>query len=70
MVVMASLGGCATVSSDPPLTCLPVPHYDLPLQERAADEIEALPQDAALIRLLEDYWVMRAQARACQEAAG
>ncbi|UXU75683.1 MULTISPECIES: hypothetical protein [unclassified Paracoccus (in: a-proteobacteria)] len=34
-------------------------------QVRAADELEALPEDAIVVRMLSDYAVLRDQARAC-----
>jgi hypothetical protein len=33
-------------------------------QARAADEVEALPEGAAIVRMLSDYAVLRNQARA------
>jgi hypothetical protein len=35
-------------------------------QARAADEVEALPEDAVIVRMLSDYAVLRDQARACR----
>lgn len=57
------LSGCAAGTSD--WACPPVVAYDKGLLERAAGEVEALSEDAALIVLLSDYWVLRAQVRAC-----
>ena len=45
--------------------CPPVVGYDQAVRERAAVELEALPEDAALVWMMADYAVMRAQARAC-----
>lgn len=57
------LSGCAqTISSG----CPPVPDYDRALRLRAATELAALPPQSALERMLDDYAVMRAQARACR----
>ncbi|MCV2449479.1 hypothetical protein E3D03_019685 [Paracoccus sp. DMF] len=35
-------------------------------QARAADEVEALPEGAVVVRMLIDYAVSRDQARACR----
>lgn len=47
-------------------TCPPVVVYDQALRDRAAVELEALPKDAALVGMMADYAVMRAQARVCE----
>ncbi|MFD1057526.1 hypothetical protein [Paracoccus fistulariae] len=39
--------------------------YDQAVRDRAAAELEALPEDAALVGMMADYAVVRAQARAC-----
>jgi creatinine amidohydrolase/Fe(II)-dependent formamide hydrolase-like protein len=58
--------GCARVGSDPvAVVCLPVVEYSKDFQLRAADEVAALPDGSAIVEMLEDYAVMRAQARAC-----
>jgi len=49
------------------VVCPPVVPYDQAILDRAADELETLPADAAVARMLSDYAVMRAQARACAE---
>lgn len=46
--------------------CPPVPEYPPAFQTRAADELAALPADAALRRMVDDYKRMRDQARACR----
>lgn len=46
--------------------CPPVVEYSDADQARAADEVEALPQSAIVVRMLSDYAVMREQARACR----
>lgn len=59
----AGLAGCVQHSA---MTCVPVPEYTKAEQNRAADELEALPADVVMIpRLIGDYRVMRAQARRC-----
>lgn len=45
--------------------CAPVPAYDAATRARAAAELEALPEGAALVAMMLDYSVMRDQARAC-----
>jgi hypothetical protein len=35
-------------------------------QARAADEVEALPEGAVIVRMLSDYAVLRDQTRACR----
>ena len=66
-IAAISLAACATAGSDRPLAaaCSPVVGYDAELQERAAAEVETLPEGSAVAGLLGDYAVMRDQARAC-----
>jgi hypothetical protein len=40
--------------------------YDQAFLERAAGELELLPEGSAIEQMLGDYAVMRAQARACR----
>ena len=64
---MISLTACATGGSDRGgAVCPPVVAYDQAVGERAAAELEALPDDAALVGMMADYAVMWAQARACE----
>jgi len=45
-----------------------VPSYSEAEQERAADEVAALPpSDVMIQRMIGDYGVMRAQARRCRQ---
>lgn len=62
-----SLTGCATVRSEDGrlATCLPVVEYGREFQARAADELVLLPEGSAVEAMMNDYAVMRAQARAC-----
>ena len=46
--------------------CPPVVEYSAADQARAADEIEALPEGAVIVRMLSDYAVLRDQTRACR----
>jgi hypothetical protein len=64
---MISLTACATGGSDPrSVVCPPLVAYDQAERDRAAAELEALPDDAALVGMMADYAVLRAQARVCQ----
>lgn len=58
--------GCARVGSEPAtVVCPPVAEYGRDFQARAADEVALLPDGSAIVEMLQDYAVMRAQARAC-----
>ena len=63
---MLWLSACATVGSDNRAPCPPVIEYTAADQARAADEVEALPEGAVIVRMLSDYVVLRDQARACR----
>lgn len=63
---MLLLTGCAMGGSDTRAPCPPVVDYNAADQARAADEVEALPEDAVIGRMLSDYTVLRDQARACR----
>ncbi|WP_347267879.1 hypothetical protein [Paracoccus sp. (in: a-proteobacteria)] len=39
--------------------------YSAAEQTRAAAEVEAMPENAVLVRMMSDYAVLRDQARAC-----
>jgi hypothetical protein len=43
-----------------------VVEYGRAEQAQASAEVEAMPEGAVVVRLLADYAVMRAQARACR----
>jgi len=62
---MLWLSGCAMGGSDAPISCPPVVDYSSAEQARAAAEVDALPDDAMIVRMLSDYSVLRDQARAC-----
>lgn len=66
MTAMLSLSCCAKADSEGQGTCPPVVDYTAADQARAADEVEALPEDAVIVRMLGDYAVLRDQARACR----
>ena len=59
------LAACAMGNSDPACVCPPVKQYDRAFQTKLAQEIEAAPEDVAFPIALQDYALMRAQARAC-----
>ena len=60
------LTGCAMGGSDARAPCPPVVDYTAAERARAADEVEAMPEGAAVVRMLSDYAVLRNQARACR----
>jgi len=66
LIVMLWLTGCAKAGSETRAPCPPVVDYTSAEQARAADEVEALPEGAVVVRMLSDYAVMRDQARACR----
>lgn len=67
VIATISLTACATGGSDRgSAVCPPVVAHDKAVREQAAVELEALPEDAALVGMMADYAVMRAQARACE----
>lgn len=66
MIAMLWLTGCAVGSSDGAAPCPPVVEYTAGDQALAADEVEALPEGAAILRMLSDYAVLRDQARVCR----
>jgi len=53
-------------SDRPRQVCPPVVEYNTAEQARAADEVEAMPENAVVVRMLSDYAVLREQARACR----
>lgn len=65
-IAMLSLGACARGGFDGGAPCPPVVDYTTAEQARAADEVEALPEGAVIVRMLSDYAVLRDQARACR----
>ena len=67
-LLMMSLTGCAGVSFDPDpiyLTrCPALISYPQDVMERAADELTAMPGDAAVRLLVADYGALRMKCRA------
>lgn len=47
--------------------CLPVVEYTSAEQAHAADEVEALPEGAVVVRMLSDYAMLRDQVRTCHD---
>jgi len=67
LLVIATLSlTCATAPFRSSVVCPLVATYDRAFQARLADEIQLLPPDAALERVMLDYARLRDQARACR----
>ena len=66
LIAMLWLTGCAMGGSETRAPCPPVVEYTAADQARAADEVEELPEGAAVVRMLSDYAVLRDQARTCR----
>jgi len=67
MTAMLLLSACATGSSERTgQVCPPVVAYSQPVLDRAAKEVEELPEGTVLAGMLADYAVMRDQAWACR----
>ena len=63
------LTGCAPADSERGEVRRPCPslvEYDAEFRERAASEIERLPEHSPIVAMLSDYAAMREQARACR----
>tara|TARA_R110002096_G_scaffold175572_3_gene351399 strand:+ start:918 stop:1085 length:168 start_codon:yes stop_codon:yes gene_type:complete len=52
--------------SDTQVPCPPIVDYTTADQATAANEVEALPESAVIIRMLSNYAVLRDQAHACR----
>ena len=65
MIAMLLLSACATAGSDN-APCPPVVEYSPADQARAATEVDAMPENAVVVRMMSDYAVLRDQARACR----
>lgn len=66
LIAMLWLSACATGGSDARAPCPPVVEYTAADQAQAANEVEALPEGAVIVRMLIDYAVMRDQMRVCR----
>lgn len=67
-IALILLSACATEGSDSVggvAVCPPVVEYDQELRERAAGELELLPENSAIEVILGDYNVIRTQANMC-----
>ncbi|TXB65732.1 hypothetical protein FQV27_16895 [Paracoccus aurantiacus] len=62
---MTLLGACGMAGSEH-RACPPVVEYSAEEQQRAAAEVEALPQGSVVSGMMADYHVLRQQARACR----
>ena len=62
------LTGCATVGFEAGgvAACPPVVEYSEEFQARAAEEMALSPDGSAVVEMMNDYAVMRQQARACK----
>ena len=65
-IAMLWLSACATGASNCRSLCPPVVEYSITDQARAADEMDALPDGTTVVRMFNDYAVLRDQARACR----
>ena len=65
VIAMTLLSACGTAGSDHG-ACPPVVDYPAAVQKRAAEELEAMPEDSAVAGMMADYHVLRRQARACE----
>ena len=62
---MLWLSACAMGSSEPGAPCPPVVEFTSGDQASAADEVESLPEDTVIVKMLGDYAVLRDQVRLC-----
>lgn len=56
---------CAGLKVSGSQVCLPECAYDDGFQAGAAEEVQVLPKDQAVVKMLSDHAAMREQARAC-----
>lgn len=66
LIAMLWLTGCVMGGSEGQGPCPPVVDYSPVEQARAAEEVDALPEGAMVVRMLSDYGVLRDQSRACR----
>ena len=65
IALMALLGACAPVGSEP--VCFALVPYSHAMQMQAAQELAALPGGSVLARMIDDYGDLRARIRgACR----
>jgi hypothetical protein len=67
VIATSWLTGCATVGFETSgaAACPPVVAYSLEFQAQVAAELALLPDDSAVVGMLNDYTVMRDQVRVC-----
>lgn len=66
-MLLLALTACAHAPAPPPTTrtaCLPMAEYSRAEQDKAADELEALPSNSQVGRMVVDYGTLRAANRA------
>ena len=63
---MLRLNACAMAGSDIWAPCPPVVDYTAADRDRAAEEVEAIPEGPDVVAMLSDYAVLRNQVRACK----
>lgn len=71
LIATTLLAGCATAPSDARPTARAVPvlvEYSRADQARAADELDALPTDSVVGRMIGDYGNLRDQVRVLERA--
>lgn len=66
VILIALPGACATVGSSAIVSCPPLAEYTPEQQVIAADELQAMPRDSMIARMIGDYGVLRQQVRACK----
>ena len=66
VLVTMFASGCATAVSNPPAACPPLVAYSRTFQAQAATELDELPPDSAVVRMMQDYGTLRDQIRACR----
>jgi hypothetical protein len=69
VIATSLLTGCATEGFEAGgvAACPPVVEYSREFQARAAEELANLPDGSAIAGMLNDYAVMREQARLCRD---
>lgn len=68
VIALISLSACATDGSDTGgvSVCPPVVEYDQAFRERAATEVELLPEGSAIEVMLGNYTTVRRQTELCR----
>lgn len=58
-----ALSGCGQTAVK--TVCPPIINYDVPFLNKLADELDAAPDDSAMVRAVLDYRALRDMIRAC-----